>query len=65
MKINFYGSIGTSSVIKQADTNVYQIGEGLRDSDAYLETLRTIPDPIDASSDSDYGFLTTYLDSAT
>lgn len=65
MKVNFYGAIGSSSVIRQADANVYQIGEGLRDSDAYIETLRTVPDPLSASADSDYGFLTTYLDSAT
>ena len=67
MKVNFYGPISAQDVINQVDAVVYNMNTGLADSDTYLETIRTLPDPADASADSDYGFNTTIfgaLDSA-
>jgi hypothetical protein len=64
MKINFYGPISdTGKIINQVDAQVYHLG----DSDSLFETIRVLPDPSDASPDSDYGFATTIfgaLDSA-
>ena len=67
MKINFYGPINDGKIIRQADIDLYSIGTGLLDSDEYLEKIRVITNPADASPDSDYGFTTTIfgaLDSA-
>tara|TARA_R110000822_G_scaffold20106_4_gene64845 strand:+ start:1819 stop:2604 length:786 start_codon:yes stop_codon:yes gene_type:complete len=67
MKINFYGPVSSQGIINQVDAVVYNMNTGLADSDTYIETIRTLPDPADASPDSDYGFATTIfgaLDSA-
>lgn len=66
MKVNFYGAVGDKSIIRQADANLYEINAGYKDSDGYMETLRITPDPITSLglADSDFGFTTTYLDSA-
>jgi hypothetical protein len=67
MKINFYGPINDGKIIRQADIDLYSIGTGLLDSDEFLEKIRVITNPADASPDSDYGFTTTIfgaLDSA-
>mgnify|MGYP003642291174 CR=1 FL=1 len=58
MKISFYGPINTGAIIRQADAQVYNMLTGLTDSDELLETIRVIPNPSDASPDSDYGFTT-------
>ena len=58
MKISFYGPINTGNIIRQADAQVYSMLTGLTDSDELLETIRVIPNPSDASPDSDYGFTT-------
>jgi hypothetical protein len=58
MKINFYGPINTGNIIRQADAQVFNMITGLADSDELLETVRVIPNPTDASPDSDYGFTT-------
>ena len=66
MKISFHGPVSTSSIIRQADAVLSQIGVGLADSDLGLETIRVTPNPIDTIglADSDFGFTTTILDSA-
>ncbi len=66
MKVSFHGPITTSSIIRQADAALFDIGAGLQDSDIGLETIRITPNPIDAIglADSDFGFTTTILDSA-
>lgn len=67
MKINFYGPASDSKVIKTTEVGVYDMGAGLNDSDVLIETIRVQPNPLNASADSDYGFITTIfsaLDSA-
>jgi hypothetical protein len=69
MKVNFYGPIAAKTVIRQADTNLYQIDNGLNDSDVALEKISVTPDPSDTIglADSDFGFtetITYYGDSA-
>ena len=66
MKVNFYGPIANKSIIRQADAQIFDMEVGLKDSDQYIETLRINPDPIGiiGLADSDFGFTTTYLDSA-
>jgi hypothetical protein len=58
MKISFYGPINTGNIIRQADALVFNMITGLADSDELLATVRVIPNPSDASPDSDYGFTT-------
>lgn len=57
MKVQFYGPINTSEIIRQIDVELYNI-DGIADSDELVSTLRVLPDPSDASPDSDYGFTT-------
>jgi hypothetical protein len=69
MKVNFYGPISSKTIIRQADTNLYQIDNGLNDSDVALEKISVTPNPIDTIglADSDFGFtetITYYGDSA-
>ena len=59
MKINFYGPITDGKIIRQVDADLYNMQSGLADSDEFLEKIRVLPDPADASPDSDYGFTTT------
>lgn len=61
MKINFHGPISESSIIRQADANIHDIND---QSDGYIETIRTTPNPLNVSPDSDYGFNTDIVDSA-
>lgn len=56
MRINFYGPITDSKVIRTAQTDIYEIQRGLADSDLQVASFRTRPDPFDVSADSDYGF---------
>lgn len=58
MKINFYGPTNSGKIIRQADIDLYLINAGLGDSDTYFGKVRVLPDPIDVSPDSDYGFTT-------
>lgn len=53
MKINFYGPINTQGIIRQADAQL----NDFRTEDL-METVRVLPNPSDASPDSDYGFTT-------
>lgn len=59
MKVNFYGPINESKIIRTAMADVYQIGLGSQDSDIALERITVTPDPSNVSADSDYGFNTT------
>jgi len=67
MKLSYHGPITDNSIIRQVDTKVFQIDAGLNDSDIGLETIRLTPDPTTTIGldDSDFGFTTTILDSAS
>jgi len=56
MRINFYGPIIDSKVIRTSIADIYEIQRGLADSDLQVASFRTRPDPFDVSADSDYGF---------
>jgi hypothetical protein len=67
MKINFYGPVNTGEIIRQVDANVGIMNIGMGDSDVLTERIRIVPDPLNVSPDSDYGFtttITTLIDSA-
>ena len=67
MKISFYGGSATGNIIRKAIVDIYQIKNGMQDSDEFVESIRVTPDPANATADSDYGFTTTIygaLDSA-
>lgn len=61
MKISFHGPINNQSIIRTANTEIFQIDAGLADSDLKLETITVVPDPISTIglADSDFGFDTT------
>jgi len=67
MKVMFYGPISDSSIIREANVEFFIKDAAMNDSDK-LQTLTVVPNPLDVSPDSDYGFTTTitpaYLDSA-
>ena len=67
MKLSYHGPISDNSIIRQADAKVFDIKAGLNDSDIGLETIRVTPNPtsIIGLADSDFGFTTTILDSAS
>ena len=56
MRINFYGPIAESKIIRTAETNMFEINRGLRDSDMQVAKFRTKPNPFNVSADSDFGF---------
>jgi len=58
MKVNFYGPIANTTIIRKVKTDIYLMNAGLRDSDIALERIEVTPDPANASPDSDYGFNT-------
>lgn len=57
MKVNFYGAVSDSNVIRTALTNVFEINRGLADSDLQISKFRTRPDPFAISGDSDFSYL--------
>jgi len=59
MKVNFYGPVANTSIIRKVKTDIYLMDAGLKDSDIPLERIEVTPNPADASPDSDYGFNTT------
>ena len=67
MKLSFHGPITDTSIIRDARAKVFDIGAGLNDSDTGLETIEVTPNPsnIIGLEDSDFGFSTTILDSAS
>ncbi len=62
MRASYYSGIGQSEVIRQANARLFQIGQGLADSDIRLETIQIDPNPISTIglADSDFGFTTTF-----
>ena len=67
MKVSFHGPISNSSIIRQVDAVMHQLGVGLNDSSRGLETIRVnVKDSagIHGMADSDFGFITTIIDSA-
>jgi hypothetical protein len=61
MKVQFYGAIGNSEIIRTAKTTLFDMEAGLQDSDIAVERIDTTPDPtsIIGLADSDYGFTNT------
>lgn len=64
VKMNLYGPLNETKIIRDVTSNLYLQGSGLNDSDVFLTAINIRPIPTDVSADSDYGFITEYLDSA-
>jgi len=68
MKINFYGpdpaNSGGTKIIREINTNLYFMDEGLNDSDLFAEAVQIKPVPLNVSLDSDYTYDFSILDSA-
>jgi hypothetical protein len=60
MKVNFYGPISQSGIIRSAISNIYDIQRGIADSDINIERITVEPDPttVFGLADSDFGFST-------
>lgn len=56
MRVNFYGPINESGIIKTSLTDIYEMQRGLLDSDVQVVAMRTRPDPFTATGDDDFGF---------
>jgi len=67
MKLSYHGPIADTSIIRDAKAKIFDIKAGLNDSDIGLETIFVTPNPssIIGRDDSDFGFSTTILDSAS
>ena len=67
MKLSYHGPIANTSVIRTSTAKMFQMGTGLNDSDIGLQTIQVVPNPtsIIGMADSDFGFTTTILDSAS
>jgi len=62
MKVSFHGPISTSSVIREANTTLFDMKGGASgDSDAALQRITTKPNPLSTIglADSDFGFTNT------
>ena len=55
MKINFYGPLNQSKIIREVSNNLF-IMDSSQDSGDYLKTIQITPTPSGVSADSDYGF---------
>ena len=55
MKVNFYGPLNTSKIIREVSNNLF-IMDSAQDSGDYLKTIQITPTPSGVSADSDYGF---------
>ena len=55
MKINFYGPLNQSKIIREVSNNLF-IMDSSNDSGDYLKTIQITPTPAGVSADSDYGF---------
>jgi len=64
MRVQYYGSIGTSNVVRQANARIFEIGTGTADSDVRIETIQIDPNPLSTIglADSDFGFTETFYD---
>jgi len=60
MRVNFYGAIKESGIIRTSINNVSQIGNGLADSDVQMGKISVTTNPALASADSDFGFTETF-----
>lgn len=60
MRVNFYGAIKESGIIRTSINNVSQIGNGLADSDIQMGKISVTTNPALASADSDFGFTETF-----
>ena len=54
MKINFYGPLNTSKVIREVSNNIFIIDSA--SGGDYIKTQNITPTPSGVSADSDYGF---------
>ena len=63
MKTAFFGPISDNSIIRKSivDFRSFSNTNSLTDSDNLMQRITTVPDPLNVSLDSDYGFTTTYL----
>lgn len=59
MKINMYGPIRETEIVRSVETNLGFKQGGLADSDVIFETVTVTPDPSDAEPGDDFGFTTT------
>ena len=62
MKVCFYGSIGTSDIIRNAKTTIFDMAGGAGgDSDIAVQRIDTVPKPtsVFGLADSDFGFTNT------
>jgi len=63
MHANFYGPTGpTPNIIRKVINNLYLMNEGPADSDVKFATITVLPNPLNVSPDSDYGFTTTIVE---
>jgi len=67
MKLSYHGPIADQSIIRTSTAKFFDIKAGLNDSDIGLETIQVTPNPtsVIGLADSDFGFTTTILDSAS
>ena len=67
MKLSYHGPIADQSIIRTSTAKFFDIKAGLKDSDIGLETIQVTPNPtsVIGLADSDFGFTTTILDSAS
>tara|TARA_A100001388_G_scaffold210641_1_gene161137 strand:+ start:2283 stop:3074 length:792 start_codon:yes stop_codon:yes gene_type:complete len=67
MKLSYHGPIADQSIIRTSTAKLFDIKAGLNDSDIGLETIQVTPNPtsVIGLEDSDFGFTTTILDSAS
>ena len=67
MKLSYHGPIADQSIIRTSTAKLFDIKAGLNDSDIGLETIQVTPNPtsVIGLADSDFGFTTTILDSAS
>jgi hypothetical protein len=64
MKVNLYGPLNETKIIRDVTSNMYLLGSGIADSDLFYQAINVTPTPSSVSADSDYGFDINYLDSA-
>ena len=65
MEANFYSGIIGSQIIRKVDVDTYimDIDNGLTvDSDRQVSRITVLPNPLNVTADSDYGFTTTITD---
>jgi len=56
MRVNFYGAVSETGIIRTSINNIYNQDAGLLDSDLQISRLTVTTDPANASADSDFGF---------